>query len=82
MYVLCNFAITVFLFIGGFPGSSDGKESAFNAGDMGLIPGSRDPLKKGVNSYPLQYSCLENSLEIIVQARNLALKHSHYNLTS
>ena len=24
----------------GFPGSSDGKESAFNAGDLGLIPGS------------------------------------------
>ena len=40
IYVLCNFAITVFLFIGGFSGSSDGKESAFNAGDMGLITGS------------------------------------------
>ena len=25
---------------GGFPGGSDGKESAFNAGDPGLIPGS------------------------------------------
>ena len=53
MYVLCNFAITIFLFIGGFPGSSDGKESAFNAGDLGLIPGlGRSP--GGWDSYPLK----------------------------
>ena len=31
----------------GFPGDSDGKESACNAGDLGWIPGSEDPLKKG-----------------------------------
>ena len=31
---------------GGFPGSSDGKESAFNAGDPGSIPGLEDPLEK------------------------------------
>ena len=43
----------------GFPGGSDGKESACNAGDPGLIPGwRRSPGEK--NSYPLQYSCLEN----------------------
>ena len=43
----------------GFPGSSDGKESACNAEDLGLIPRlGRSP---GVgNGYPLQYSCLEN----------------------
>ena len=45
-----------------FPGSSDGKESACNAGDSGLIPGSgRSP--EGGNSNPLQYSCLENPMD-------------------
>ena len=46
----------------GFPCGSAGKESAGNAGDLGLIPGlGRSP---GVrNSNPLQYSCLENSME-------------------
>ena len=43
----------------GFPGSSAGKESACNAGDPGLIPGSgRSPGE--VHGNPLQYSCLEN----------------------
>ena len=31
----------------GFPGGSDGKESACNAGDLGLIPGE-DPLEQGM----------------------------------
>ena len=44
----------------GFPGGSDGKESACNAGDLGLIPGSRRPLGEG-SGYPIQYSCWENS---------------------
>ena len=43
----------------GFPGGSDGKESAHNAGDLGLIPGLGRAPGEG-NSYPLQYSCLEN----------------------
>ena len=30
----------VHIHFGGFPGGSDGRESAYNAGDMGLIPGS------------------------------------------
>ena len=43
-------------------GSSDGKESAFNTGDLGSIPGSgRSP--GGENGYPLQYSFLENSMD-------------------
>ena len=42
-----------------FPGGSDGKESACNAGDMGLIPGSRRSPGEG-NGNSLQYSCLEN----------------------
>jgi len=46
----------------GFPGSSDGKESACNAGDLGLIPGSGRSPGEG-NGYPLQYSCLEYSMD-------------------
>ena len=52
-----------FILFQGFPGGSDGKESTCNAGDLGLIPGSEDPLEKGMASYSLQYSCLENSME-------------------
>ena len=45
----------------GFPGDSDGDESACNAGYPGSIPGSGRSPAIG-NSYPLQYSCLENSM--------------------
>ena len=45
----------------GFPGDSDGKESACNTGDLGLISGSGRFPGKG-NGYPFQYSCLENSM--------------------
>ena len=45
--------------IKGFPGSSDGKESAYNAGDLGSIPESGRSPGEG-NGNPLQYSCLEN----------------------
>ena len=45
----------------GFPGGSDGKESACNAGNLGTIPGLGRPHGVG-NGYPLQYSGLENSL--------------------
>ena len=48
--------------IWGFPGSSDGKESACNAGDPGSIPGSGRSSEEG-NGYPFQYSCLENSMD-------------------
>ena len=41
----------------GFPGGSDGRESAFNVGDPSSIPGSRRSPGEG-NGYPLQYSCL------------------------
>ena len=44
-----------------FPGSSDGKEYACNAGDSGSIPGFGKSAGKG-NDIPLQYSCLENSM--------------------
>ena len=44
-----------------FPGGSDGKVSVYNAGDLGLVPGSGRFPGEG-NSNPLQYSCLENSM--------------------
>ena len=45
----------------GFPGGSDGKGSACDAGDLGSIPGLGRSLGEK-NGYPLQYSCLENSM--------------------
>ena len=48
-----------------FPGGSVGKESAWNAGDLGLIPRLGISPGEG-NSYPLQYSGLENSMDCIV----------------
>ena len=46
----------------GFPGGSDGKASAYSAGDPGLIPGSGRYPREG-NGNPLQYSCLENPMD-------------------
>ena len=46
----------------GFPGSSDGKESACNAGDPGSIPGLRRS-PGGGHGHPLQYFCQENSMD-------------------
>ena len=45
----------------GFPGGSESKESACNAGDLGSMPGSGRSPGEG-NGYPFQYSCLENSV--------------------
>ena len=51
----------------GFPGGSEGKESACSVGDVGSIPGlGRCP--RGGHDNPLEYSCLENTNE----QRNLA----------
>ena len=47
----------------GFPGVSIGKESACNVVNLGSIPGLGRSLGEG-NGYPLQYSCLENSMDI------------------
>ena len=46
----------------GFPSGSHGKESACNARDTGLIPGSGRSPGEG-KGYPLQYSCLENPMD-------------------
>ena len=46
----------------GFPGGFSDKESACDAGDAGLIPGpGRSP--EGGHDNPLQYSCLEDSMD-------------------
>ena len=48
-----------------FPGGSAGKESAWNAGGLGSIPGLGRSPGEG-NGYPLQYSGQENSMHYIV----------------
>ena len=45
-----------------FPCSSVGKESAYHSGDPGSIPGLERSPGEG-NGNPLQYSCLENSMD-------------------
>ena len=52
----------IFIVSLGFPGGSDDKESACNAGDLGSITGlGRSPAEG--NGYPIQYLCLENSMD-------------------
>ena len=52
-----------FLFYSGvFPGGSDSKASACNAGDLGSVPGSGRSPGEG-NGNPLQYSCLKNPMD-------------------
>ena len=50
------------VYILGFPGSSGGKESAWDVGDPGLIPGPGKSSGEG-NGNPLQYSCLDNPVD-------------------
>ena len=52
-----------------FPCSSNGKESACNAGVQGLIPGLGISSGEG-NGNPLQYSCLENSMDSLLIQRH------------
>ena len=51
--------LQVSLLTQGFPSGSDGKESAYNVGDLGSIPGSGRSPGEG-HGNPLQCSCLEN----------------------
>ena len=46
----------------GLPSGSDGKESAYSAGDLGSIPGLGRSPGEG-NGHPVQYSCLENPMD-------------------
>ena len=70
----------------GLPGGTDGKEFACNAGDLNSIPGSgRSP--EEWNGNPLQYSCLENSMdrgawratvhEVVKSWTRLSKQHTH-----
>ena len=69
----------------GFPGGSEVKESACNAGGLGSIPGSGRFPGEG-NGNPLQYSCLENPMDseawqatvhrVARVRQNLATKHT------
>ena len=52
-----------------FLGVSDGKGSAYNAGDPGSIPGSGRSHGEG-NGNPLQYSCLENPMDTVYRVAN------------
>ena len=54
--------IAILSYLRGFPGGSDHKESACNAGDPGSISGSGRSLGEG-NGNPLQYSCLGNPMD-------------------
>ena len=56
----------------GFPGGSAGKESACNEGDLGSIPQLGSSPGEG-NSYPLQYSGQENSMNCIVHGATKSL---------
>ena len=58
----CLDIVNLQIYLWGFPGSSDGKTSAYNAGDPGLIPGLGRSPGEG-NGNPLQYSCLENPMD-------------------
>ena len=57
---LLHFFYVSIIVVVGFPDGSDRKESACDAGDPGLIPGSERFSGEG-NSNPFQYTCLENS---------------------
>ena len=59
----------------GFPSGSDDKESACNAGVPGLIPVLGRSPGEG-NGYPLQYSCLENSIEEPGELQSVGHKES------
>ena len=57
---------TIFkVFIEFVTGSSAGKESTYNAGDLGLIPGLGRSTEEG-KGHPLQYPGLENSMDCLV----------------
>ena len=62
----------------GFLRGSAGKESACNAGHLGLIPGlGRSPGE--VNGYPLQYSDQENSMDCMEVAKSqIQLSNFHF----
>ena len=67
--------------VGVYPGGSDGKQSACNVGDQGLIPGLGRYPEEGTG-YPLQYSTLENSMEELDMTERLTASVSYVLLYS
>ena len=61
----CVILFGLLLFLSCFPGGLAGKESACNAGDLGLIPGLGRSPGEG-KGYPLQYSGLENAMDYYI----------------
>ena len=66
----------------GFPGGSDGKESTCNEEDVGSIPDLGRSPREG-NSYPLQYSGLENLMDcrvhrVVKSGTRLSTFHFHH----
>ena len=71
------FSFSLFL---GFPGGSAGKQSACNAGDLGLIPGLGRSPREG-NGNPHQYSGMENSMDSVVHGiAKSRTRLSHFHL--
>ena len=68
-YHLSHLSVNIY----GLPQLLSGKESAFNAGDVGLIPGLRRSLREG-NGNPLQYSFLENAMDSLAGYNPLSHK--------
>ena len=62
------------------PGGSAGKESTCNVGDLGSIPGLGRSPGEG-NSYPLQYSCLGNSMDRAVLPGYNPWGHKEWDMT-
>ena len=64
--IVCLFIQQIFieclLYTKDFPGGSDDKASVYNTGDLGSIPGLGRSPGEG-NGNPLQYYCLENSMD-------------------
>ena len=62
----------------GFPGGSDSKESAYSAGDLGLIPGWGRSSGEG-NGYPLQYFLpgeFHGQLSLVAAVHRVAVRHN------
>ena len=62
MLLFVKISIEYLIHLWDFPGGFNGKASANNAGDPGLIPASERSSGEG-NGNPLQYSCLENPMD-------------------
>ena len=75
---ICHYSFVQPIECMGFPCGSTGKESACNAGDLGLIPGLGRSPGEG-KSYPLQYSGLKNSMTVHgIAKRGTRINYFHF----